>query len=219
MTNRIVIFVVLLSLAVQAHTFWLRPQANGCSLHLGHDAASESYDRASLSELQAYDVQGGLLTLQESFEPGRLQLLAPQAQAFSLKADYGTWIKTIHGWRPGSKRDSQDRVLKSIWSVHYCKLVRLPACSLKLGLPLELVVSQPQGGQMQGQVLWQGRPQADCSLYHEHEHLGKTDQEGRFQLNVPAGPYYNLSCEVEESLENHPDAERKTTVGALTVVL
>ncbi|MBS2035734.1 hypothetical protein JST97_12155 [bacterium] len=213
---RLLMLLSCLSLAAGAHTFWLRALPEGAELLLGHDETSDAYTRSSLSELKAYDGQGQPIQFEERISSGLLALHNPQALAYSVKADYGIWIKTIHGWRPGSKQDSQDRVLKSMWSIFYCKLVRGSGVSLKLNLPIEIIVLSHQGEQLEAQLLWQGQPRPDCPVFHEHEQVARTDSSGRFVTTWKSGTSLNLSASVEEQLPNNVDADVKATVGSVT---
>lgn len=210
-------FFLLLSLSAGAHNFWLQPVPQGVRLCLGDGQDEEGYDLSKVDQTQAFDSQGAPLPCQQDSSGQRLQLLCPQAAAFAVRADYGVWIKTIHGWHPGSKRDSGDRVLKSMWSVHYCKLVKPNGVGLKLGLPLEIVLTKCGPDQVEGQVLWQGQPRPQCRLFHGHEHAGRTDDQGAFRLERSPGPWL-LSAEVEEALVEHPDVDLKVSTGTLTLV-
>jgi len=211
------LFLGLLSLGAWAHNFWLQPVPQGARLCLGDGADEEGYQPSSPEQVRAYDDRGHPLDCQQDFVQSRLLLKCPQAAAFSVRADYGTWVKTVRGWHPGSKQEQSERVLKSIWSVHDCKMVRTSAARLRLGLGLEIVLDQVSEQQVRGQVLWQGQPRPQSRLFQGHHQVGRSDDQGGFVVERGELPFL-LSTEVEEELKDSPRADHKVTTGTLTLV-
>ncbi len=203
-----------------AHNYWMKAVQNGAQICIGDAQDSDSYQRSSIETVSAFDAQGQPVKLEESFA-GRLTVLCPGAVAFTSKADYGTWIKTIRGWKLGSKTDSGDRVLKSAWHIQYTKLVKPAGLKLNLKQPLEIVINQAAPNLLEGQVFYNGQPAIERPLYRGHDRIGKTDFQGKFsiigELPSPIQAQIVISTDVEEELENHPHADRKITTATLTL--
>lgn len=201
-----------------AHNYWMKAVPNGAQICIGDAQDSDSYQRSSIETVTAFDAQGQTVKLEESFA-GRLTVLSPGAVAFASKADYGTWIKTIRGWKLGSKTDSGDRVLKSAWHIQYTKLVKPAGLKLNLKQPLEIVINQATSNLLEGQVFYSGQPASDRPLYRSHDRIGKTDSQGAFSITGDFGTTGQIviSTDVEEELQNHPHADRKITTATLTL--
>ena len=211
--------MALLSAGAGAHNYWLRGIPTGVQVCIGDVDDSESYQRSSLPSVAAFDQEGKPLPLQEEFRDGRLTLLCPQAAAFAIHADYGTWIKTIRGWKRGTKgQDSRDRVLKSAWHVQYAKWVRRQHGTLHLGQPLEIVLSAVGPGEVRGTVQSGGRPLADRPIYRGHDRLCKSDASGQFVIaHQTSSEALVISTDLEEELHENPDADKKIITASLTL--
>ncbi len=201
-----------------AHNYWMKAVPNGAQICIGDAQDSDSYQRSTIETVNAFDSQGHPVKLEESFQ-GRLTILSPEAVAFTSKADYGTWIKTIRGWRLGSKTDTGDRVLKSAWHIQYTKLLKPNGLKLYLKQPLEIVISQATPNLLEGQVFFNSQPAAERPLYQSHDRIGKTDSQGKFSITgeFQSQAQIVISTDIEEELKNHPHADRKITTATLTL--
>lgn len=215
-----ILWLLTLCTSAWAHNYWLRPVEGGIQVALGHGQETESYPKNSVKRLIAFDDKGQTLPSAEVFsEKDGLLIKAPSASGYLAEVDYGTWIKTIHGWKLGSKTDNGDRVLKSVWNLQYCKLVRPSTMAVNLGLPLEIVVERASSNSLQGRLLHQGRPATERPLFSGHERLGKTDDQGKFLLErSSASNLWVVTADIEEELPDHPQADRKSLTTTITVL-
>ena len=179
----------------------------------GHDKESSEYKKSVLQEMRGYDAEGTRVPGEAVFYQGTFRLEAPKAKAFAAIVDDGPWVKTVRGWKRGSKKD-QGKVLRSTWDRHYAKYVT--GKGKALGLPLEIVLDEA-GGTVGGTVLFEGKPLPSAPLEINHKKVAQSDAEGRFQLAAPAEKLLILRVTHSVKLEKNPDADWSQHISTLSL--
>ena len=208
-------FILVLALAapVLAHDYWLRPWQSGVELVYGHDKESAEYKKSVLQELKGYDSDGLKVAGEAAFYQGTFRLEAPKAKAFAAIVDDGPWVKTVRGWKRGSKK-GQGKVLRSTWDRHYAKYAT--GQGKALGLPLEIVLDEVSDT-ISGTVLFQGKPLPGAALEVNHKKVAQSDSKGRFQLEGRAEKLLIIRVAYSQKLENHPDADWSQHISTLSL--
>lgn len=210
----IVSSLILLSFqAALAHDYWLRPWQSGVELAYGHDQESAEYKKSVLQAMGAYSAEGKRVAGEAVFFQGTFRLEAPKAQAFTAIVDDGPWIKTVRGWKRGSKK-GQGKVLRSTWDRHYAKYVT--GKGKALGLPLEIVLDEVDGT-LGGTVVFQGKPLPGAALEINHKKVAQSDSKGRFQLAGRTDKLLILRVAHSQKLENNADADWSQHICTLTL--
>jgi len=203
------IALLLLSLPVSAHDYWLKPIEDGAKLVYGHAQESEPYKKSVMKIFKAEDSE-----VAPTYREGVFTLKAPKAAIFLAEVDDGPWVKTIRGWRRGTKEE-HNRVLRSTWDRYYAKLSR--GKDRAVGLPLEIILDPNQApGNITGKVLFRGKPLDEANLEIEHSKVGETGKDGKFQLNKSPGKLLILRVAHKEKLSNNKDIDWSTHVCTLT---
>ena len=205
----ILIALLLLSLPVSAHDYWLKPIKDGAKLVYGHAQESEPYKRSVMKKFKAEGSE-----VSPTYQDGVYSLRAPKAAIFLAEVDDGPWVKTIRGWRRGTKEE-HNRVLRSTWDRYYAKLSR--GKDRAVGLPLEIILdSNKAPGKVTGRVLFRGKPLDNANLEIEHSKVTETDEDGKFQLNRNSGGLLILRVAHKEKLSDSKDIDWSTHVCTLT---
>lgn len=217
-STRVPVFALLMfwiscAIPATAHDYWLKPNATGAELVYGHAAESEPYEKTVLKEFQAVS-SGGARVGQATFSDGTYKLKIDGARAYLAKVDDGPWVKTIRGWKRGSKKD-HGRVLQSTQDYYYAKLVRGEDKSF--GLPLEIVLlSQPTASKVVGKVLYRGKPAADVPIEINHKKVARTKSDGTFEINGAQKTPLILRAAYKQELEDRSEIDASTHVVTLT---
>ena len=180
MNSSRVLFLIFLYLCVPAaaHDYWLKPWKTGVELVYGHDQESEPYQKSVLKSLAAYNSQGKALARKPTFFQDTFRLQVPGAATYLAVVDDGPWVKTVRGWKRGTKQDHSG-VVSSTWDRYYAKFTA--GKGAPIGQPLEIVLDEVSG-KVSGHVLFNGKPLSDVTLEVNHTKVGKTDAQGRFAL-------------------------------------
>lgn len=177
-----VLFLIFLYLVVPAaaHDYWLKPWKTGVELVYGHAQESEPYQKSVLKSLKGYSREGKALAGDPTFFQDSFRLQIPEAATYLAVVDDGPWVKTVRGWKRGTKKDHSG-VVSSTWDRYYAKFATDKGAPM--GQPLEIVLDEV-GDKVSGRVVFQGKPLSDVTLEVDHKKVGKTDAQGRFSLKA-----------------------------------
>lgn len=184
-------------------------------MFLGDAADDERYEESAAKDSGGLDSQGNKVKVENNYDHGHLHLLAPQAQVLWITAEYGFWRKTVKGWQEGTKRDP-GRTISSAWHMQYAKLVKEFTSPQKVGLELEIVLMSVSEKEISGVVYLRGKPAAQVPVHRGHRKIGRTKDDGSFQIRRKHKQEI-ISAIVKESLENNADADYKILTSTLTL--
>ena len=213
---RILLWLLMLAGAAQAHDFWLKPQGKRAVVYYGHAGQDDRYAASSVKKVAGLNAQGEMVGVKTGNEGGRVVLI-PEGPAVQLGAevDTGFWVKTVRGWKNVSLRQSEGALL-SEWSIYYSKALLAEGVPKgAFGHQLEIVPLQVGPKSARLKVLLRGKPLADAPVYAGHDRLGETDESG--ELTVNKNGSLVLAVAHKEKLENNPDAERLHLHAVLTL--
>ena len=209
----LLMFWVLCALPAAAHDYWLKPNATGAELVYGHAAESEAYEKTVLKEFQAVNSAGARVG-QATFSDGTYKLKVVGAKAYLATVDDGPWVKTIRGWKRGTKKQ-HGRVLQSTQDYYYAKLVR--GSDKSFGLPLEIVLlRQPTANKVVGKVFFRGKAAAKVPIEINHKKVARTNSDGTFELTGPQKSPLILRAAYKEKLKDSSEIDASTHVVTLT---
>lgn len=209
------VLVIALAAGSSAHTFWLEPSEQGARLLLGDASDDARYSEESVKKVGGRGAGPEEITTTKNYDHGLMDLVAPGAQILWVEADYGFWIKTVHGWREGTKSKGGG-VRDSAWHVQYAKLIKTYDGPQEVGLPLEIIVESMTSDSFKGKVVYQGQPAKNVPLYLGHKKVARTSSTGQFKLKRPAERLV-LSAVLKQKLQNHPEADNKIVTSTLTL--
>lgn len=214
---RQLLFLVLFGLSVSpvfAHDYWLKPTSSGAELVYGHEGESDPYERSVLKEMKAFDSKGKALEGTAVFKDGKFQLSVAGAAGYFARVDDGPWVKTVRGWKRGTKK-TQGRVLRSSWDKYYTKSSK--GGGPALGLTLEIVIEKVTSDTVQGKVLFEGQPLPSATLQANHKKVGKTDSKGGFQVKSKAGETLILRVAHKVKMENDAEVDWSQHISTLSL--
>jgi uncharacterized GH25 family protein len=179
----------------------------------GHKTESERYKKSAVIEMSAYNAKGEKVPGKAQDTGNVLRLKKSGAASYSAVVDDGPWVKTVLGWKRGSKLN-HGKVVRSTWDKHYAKYSK--GAGPALGLNLEIVVDDVSDG-VSGRVLFQGKPLPGAALEVNHKKVAETDQKGRFKLiGLDEGLLVVRASHSVEAKTN-PDADIAQYITTLTL--
>jgi len=165
--------LILGAAPLDAHEYWLVPDSGRLRVVYGHEHAPAPYDPA---QVRAHAPARLLVKNKTAW------IVAPaRATAVAATVDGGAWVKTVDGWRRGSRVPHAVDSVRDLYycKVVYCKVVLAEGATRPLALPLEIVPLSR--GKIR--VLLEGRPLADATVIGAREQtLGTTDARGELSV-------------------------------------
>ena len=214
---------------VDAHGLWTEQRRGNIETIYGHGAEDNAFKAEKISGAWAYDSRGKMIpvTLKRLDDHARLEPLNPPAMV-AVALDNGPWSLTPDKQWINQGRSKVPTSTKSLHTFKYSLAIysegtKLPALDqLKMVIlpeadPLEVGV----GKLLPVRVLIDGKPAEGIELIGDyrgapHQISGKTDAQGRAQIEVRNEGLNIIAAEVDLPVANDADIETRGLFTSLT---
>jgi len=195
-----VLMLMLAAPAALAHHLWIEPSGDGWAVIRGFvPDEKEDYDPRRIQAVEAFGKNGRQLAVDRIDEDGRVFFTADGEVAMATAwSAWGYRVNTTRGKRLIGRAEAEDeglRVLSAFHSTHYAKSLFswMDAAGEPAGLrfeiiPLENLLSAPAGGEINLQLLFDGKPLAGTAIHTNTGEQFLTDESGSAVVVVPEGP-------------------------------
>lgn len=164
-----------LFLNVQAHDIWIEPQNQGFSVLSGHDDSLEPYSPSKVKEIKAI-IAKGLLPVYLKPQENRVDFTVEgKPVLITLYFDNGFWSKSADGEWFNLPKNAVSNPQKSTHAHKFGKTILQweETAFSPVGQLLEIVPKNKENNELIVQVLFEGNPLSNASVFYDLEETGK----------------------------------------------